>query len=64
MIISTDSDFCKDVISLEVSIEQLRALVKYRDLTKKEIVELLRRIQSKADSMERKTKAAGKAYFN
>lgn len=64
MIISKDSDFFKDLIDLEVTIEQLWAWVKYRDLTKKEIVELLRRIQSKADSMERKTKAAGKAYFN
>ena len=64
MIPDSDSEFIKDIISLDVCFEQIRAwALNHKDLKKKEIVEMMRKIQSKADDIEHKTKFAGFDYF-
>ena len=64
MIPDSGSEFIKDIISLDVCFEQIRAwALNHKDLKKKEIVEMMRKIQSKADDIEHKTKFAGFDYF-
>lgn len=63
MIIKERSPFYDDMITLDVMFEQIRSWVRYRDLTKKELIEFMRKIQAKADHIERCTKAAGWDYF-
>lgn len=60
MIISTNSEYHKDLISIDVEIDKL---MKWRNFTKKEIIQSLRKIQSRAGEIERKTKIAGTDYF-
>lgn len=65
MIPSSDSLFIKDMIAMDVMFEQIRAwILGYnRELTKKEIIDFMRKIQGKANWIESKTKDAGWTYF-
>lgn len=63
MIVKECSQLYNDMIELDVIFEQIRAWVRYRDMTKKELVDMMRRIQSKADQIERRTRSAGWDYF-
>lgn len=65
MIPSSDSLFIKDMIAMDVMFEQIRAwILGYnRELTKKEIIDFMRKIQGKANWIESKTKDSGWAYF-
>lgn len=64
MIPSDDSLFVKNIIALDVEFEQIRAWVlNHKDLTKKEIILMMRKIQGQANWIESKTKDAGYSYF-
>ena len=64
MIPSDDSLFVKNIIALDVEFEQIRAWVRnHKDLTKKEIILMMRKIQGQANWIESKTKDAGYSYF-
>lgn len=59
-----NSPFVNDMITLDVYFEQIRAWVRCnRDLTKKEIITMMRKIEAKADQIERSVKASGYTYF-
>ena len=64
MIYTSDSLFVKDMIALDVYFEQIRAWVRAdKDLTKKEIIEMMRKIQGRANWIESHVKDKGLAYF-
>ena len=64
MIPKSDSQFVNDMISMDVLFEQIRAWVRTeRDLSKKEIIEFMKRIKVKAEYIEMRTKDAGWDYF-
>ncbi len=64
MIYTSDSLFVKDMIQLDVYFEMIRAWVRAdKDLTKKEIIEIMRKIQGKANWIESHVRDKGLAYF-
>ena len=64
MIPKSNSQFVNDMISMDVLFEQIRAWVRTeRDLSKKEIIEFMKRIKVKAEIIELRTKGAGWDYF-
>lgn len=63
MIVKECSPLYNDMIELDVMFEQIRSWVRYRDLTKKEVIDMMRKIQSKANHIEYCTKSAGWDYF-
>lgn len=64
MIYTSDSLFVKDMIALDVYFEQIRAWVRdNKDLTKKEIIEMMRKIQGMANWIESHVMDKGLAYF-
>ena len=64
MIPTDDSLFVKDMIAMDVLFEQIRAWVRNgQDLTKKEVITFMRKIQGRANSIESHVKDAGWGYF-
>ncbi len=58
------SQFTDDIIGMDVVFEQIRAWVSYgKDLTKKDIIFMMRRIRGYAENIERRTANAGTEYF-
>lgn len=65
MIPDEDSKFIKDLIELEVHFELIRTwcLNHTMNVTKKEIIDIMRKISSKAESISYMTKGPGYDYF-
>lgn len=64
VIYTSDSNFVKDMISLDVYFEQIRAWVRAeKDLTKKEIIEMMRKIQDRANWIESHVRGKESAVY-
>ena len=60
-----DSQLGRDIVSLDVPFEQLRSWLKYEKcVTKKDVIELVRRIRCTADHIEYTMKKAGYEYMD
>lgn len=60
-----NSQLGRDIVSLDVPFEQLRSWLSYgKCVNKKDVIEIVRRIRSRADHIEYEMKKAGYEYMD